>query len=159
MGLFGETAEEGRRRLREFTLAGLDDFGMGAPDLDRMHVNSEKDSAKYPKAPPVNPVWKSARLEEVIRVVCLNQGVDEEVLARRDLSRHLVEMRGITAWLVRECRSLTLTGLASRWERDISAFSRAAGRIEIRLQSESMLRSLVDELIENLAQEIRLRRR
>jgi putative transposase len=158
MGLFGETAEEGRRSLRDFTLAGLDDVRIGAPDLDRLHVNSgERD--KYPKVPSVNPVWKSARLEEVIRVVCRNQGVNETVLARRDLSRHLVEVRGITAWLVRECRSLTLSGLASRWERDISAFSRAAGRIETRFQSDSTLRRLVDELIENLAQEVRLRRR
>jgi chromosomal replication initiation ATPase DnaA len=71
-------------------------------------------------------------VKKIVRVVCHHYGIKEKELSDRSRQRHLAEARGVIAWLVVQNESGTLTELAQKFNRDLSALSLAVRKIDER---------------------------
>ncbi len=148
---FSRQRAAARRRYAKFIQEGMgegyrEEFHRGGEDSrvlgeERFIHRMLKTESKLGKPPSV---------KKVVGEVCRKYGITERDLASPSRQRRLAQARGVTAWLVVQNKSGTLTELAKRFNRDLSALSLAARKIESkRKESKSFNRAL-----ENLANSI-----
>lgn len=148
-GLFGEGIATARSNLRDFVGADPTETLEPAEGLNTPRLGIEGNLRIHASiAPPA--LWKSASLHEIVQCVTTSLGAEWAQLSERSLERSGVECRGVIAWLVREGRSHSLCALASLWGRHVSALSRAAARIDIRMRTEPEIREVVCGLMAQL---------
>ncbi len=98
---------------------------------------------KQLEAKPVKP----PTVKKIIDAVCTLCDVKEKELSKPGRQRKLSEARGLIAWFVVEKRSATLTSVAKKFERDLSALSVVRKIEERRVESRALLDNL--RLIDN----------
>ncbi len=152
-GLFGSHPFEAHKNLREFVLAGATDLAGDEEVMKRTQSRPESDEI-HPSPLLAQPIWQFASIREVVGTVAERLGLEESLLAGRDLSRPIVEARGLAAWIVRECRNQSLSELAGLWYRHPSVLSRGASRIDRRIEREPDLRKLLNSMVSSLADEV-----
>jgi len=89
-------------------------------------------------------------LSQIIDALCLEYGITASNLSEPGKKRVYAEARAVAAFFVQEEKHLSLTDLAKCIDRDISALSRAAGRIRERLRDSSELNERVSSLKKRL---------
>ena len=75
-------------------------------------------------------------LDMILRSVCGLYGISEQELAAPGKYRRLAEARGVSAWLILETGTVTLSALSRFTGRDVSTLSSAAKLIHIRSASD-----------------------
>ncbi len=141
---FSQQRAAARRRYVKFVQEGLKaedykDFNHGTKDSrvlgDNRFINRVlKTEPKRPKPPSVR---------KIVQRVCRQYEITERDLSSPSRQRRLAQARGVVAWLVVQHESGTLTELAQRFNRDLSAMSVAASKIESkRKESRSFYRAL-----------------
>ncbi len=89
-------------------------------------------------------------MDEVISEVCRCYGISEGTFSATGKIRPASEARAVAAFLVRETPQLSMTELAKRTGREISAISQAARRLEKVLKEKKPLELMIGQLLENL---------
>ena len=84
--------------------------------------------------------------------VCSVCKVNEKELSKPGRQRILAEARGIIAWFAMQKKSATLTSLAQRFQRDLSAMSLAAKKIEEKRVKNKALRDKIREIDNSITQ-------
>ena len=74
--------------------------------------------------------FRDVDLERIVAYVCKGIGVTEQQLARAGKERSASDARALVGWLAATTRAATLTEVARRFKRDLSAVSRAVARVE-----------------------------
>jgi len=90
---------------------------------------------------------KPPTLIEIIGAVCCEYQTDEAALHGERNTRQGAEMRAMAAWVVQNIEGLTLTSLAAKLDRDLSALSRAAGRLRQRMAEDEQLKMKAENVI------------
>ena len=93
-----------------------------------------------------SPLLRKPDLDTVIAAVRKMYGLEEEELASHGQTRLVAEARSMAAWAVQEFSSGTLTDLARRFERDLSAMSTAIRRLNERRKGHLELAEKADRL-------------
>lgn len=83
----------------------------------------------------------SATIDDIVSIVCHHYGISEAELAAPGKTRRPSEARAAAALLVRELPGLSLTALATRLMREVSALSRAA-RLRAKAVDDPMMTAL-----------------
>lgn len=99
-----------------------------------------------------SPLSRKPDLDMVIAAVRKMYGLAEEELASRGQTRLVAEARSMAAWAVQEFSSGTLTELAGRFGRDLSAVSASIRRLNERRKHDLELA----EKVERLARELKV---
>ncbi|NVN91621.1 MAG: hypothetical protein HXX11_13600 [Desulfuromonadales bacterium] len=89
-------------------------------------------------------------VDAVISEVCRQFGISEAELIATGKARPASEARAIAAFLTREMANLSLTELAKKMGRDVSAFSQAARRLDISAKENGQLAKMVHQLLTDL---------
>lgn len=89
-------------------------------------------------------------LDEVISEVCRRFGITEAKLAAAGKARPASEARAVAAFLTRELAHLSLTELAKKMGREVSAISQAARRLEKLAQEDGQVAEMARQLLANL---------
>jgi REP-associated tyrosine transposase len=89
-------------------------------------------------------------LDEVISEVCRRFGISELELAATGKARPASEARAVAAFLTREMAHLSLTELAKRMGREVSAVSQAARRLEKADKENGLVAGMAHQLLTNL---------
>jgi chromosomal replication initiation ATPase DnaA len=71
-------------------------------------------------------------VKKIMQGVCKHYSIKEKELSNRSRQRHLAEARGVIAFLVVQNESGTLTELAQKFNRDLSAVNLAVRKIDER---------------------------
>jgi len=95
---------------------------------------------------------KPPSLRKIIVAVCSVCKVNEKELSKPGRQRILAEARGIIAWFAMQKKSATLTSLAQRFQRDLSAMSLAAKKIEEKRVKNKALRDKIREIDNSITQ-------
>ena len=102
-------------------------------------------------APPLTasglPVAKPPTLTEVIDAVCREYATDHATILGDRNARQGAEMRAVAAWVVQNLDGLTLTSLAVSLNQDLSALSRAAGRLRQRMTDNEPLKMRAEKIV------------
>ena len=77
-----------------------------------------------------NTSSKPPTVNKIIKSVCSICEINEKELSKPGRQRKVSEARGLVAWFVINKKSATLTSVAKTFQRDLSALSAAARRIE-----------------------------
>jgi len=88
----------------------------------------------------------------LIASVCLIYGIDNKTLFEPGKRQPAAEARAVAALLVQENNHTALTDLGKIFSRDLSALSKAAGRIRERLQNDAELQGKIKTIKINLEQ-------
>ena len=144
---FGRQRAAARRRYAKFVQEGLtaedyEDFFRGAKDSrvlgDNRFINRVlKTEPKRPKPPSVR---------KIVQRVCRQYEITERDLSSPSRQRRLAQARGVVAWLVVQYESGTLTELAQRFNRDLSALSIAASKIESKRKESRSFNSVLKKI-------------
>jgi len=86
-------------------------------------------------------------LTEIINAVCREYQTGKAVPYDKGKMRQGAEIRAMAAWIVQDMDGLTLTSLAAELGRDLSALSKAAGRLHKRMTSDDSLRSKAEKIV------------
>ncbi len=133
LSLFGRREATARARYRDFIAAGAGEgrraeFHDGADDSrvlgDDRFTERALGAAGAPSPTP--------EPDKVVAAVCAAFGVAEHVLAGPSRRRHHALARGVAGLLATTTRACTLSDVARRFNRDVSALSRAARAAEER---------------------------
>lgn len=133
-----ERADEGHRE---------DFHGKGSADTrvigdDRfVETAQERADSLMPRKPD---------LDTIIAVVSKMYGLKEDDLASHGQTRLAAEARSMAAWAVQEFSSGTLTDLARRFGRDLSAISTSIRRLKERLKGHGGLAEKADRLTQEI---------
>jgi putative transposase len=146
LGRFSQQKTAAKCRYAKFIQEGL-----GEGYRIEFHSGGEEDTRVLGEDRFVNRVFQGDRarlkpssLKKIVQVVCNYYGIKECELSDRSRQRRLAEVRGVIAWLVVQNESGTLTELAQKFNRDLSALSLAARTIdEKRKERKEMKRMLV----------------
>jgi REP element-mobilizing transposase RayT len=90
----------------------------------------------------------SVTIDDIVSAVCRHYGVSEAEMAAPGKIRRLSEARATAALLVRELPGLSLTALATRLGREVSALSRAA-RLRAKAADDPSMASLFSAIAVN----------
>jgi chromosomal replication initiation ATPase DnaA len=93
---------------------------------------------------------KQITMEQIIDAVCSEYEIKPVTLAEPGKYRKNAEARALTALLVINTDSLTLTALATIFRRELSGLSQAARRIQARLDVDNELNSRLEKIKEAL---------
>jgi putative transposase len=143
---FSRQKAAAKRRYAKFIQEGL-----GEGYRIEFHSGGEEDARVLGEDRFVTRVFKreNTRLKppsvnKIVRVVCHHYGIKEQELSDRSRQRHLAEARGVIAWMVVQNESGTLTALAQKFNRDLSALSLAVRKIgELRKEKKEFDRKLM----------------
>lgn len=89
-------------------------------------------------------------LDAVISEVCRQFGITEAELAATGKARPASEARAVAAFLTREISHLSLTELAKKVGREVSAVSQAARRLEKASKEDGQLAEPANQILTNL---------
>lgn len=132
LSMFDSDAIRATKKYGDFVYEGLSEetrpeFGMGTHEGRLLGDDSFADEAlMQADERPVSRVT----LDEVISEVCRRFGITEAELAATGKARPASEARAVAAFLTRELVHLSLTELAKKMGREVSAVSQAARRLE-----------------------------
>ena len=146
LGQFSQQKAAAKRRYAKFIQEGL-----GEGYRIEFHSGGEEDARVLGEDRFVNRVFNRDRsrvkppsTKKIVQTVCRHYGISEPDLWDRSRQRRLAEARGVIAWLVVQNESGTLTELAQKFNRDVSALSLAVRKIdERRKESRGFDRELV----------------
>lgn len=145
---FGKRPSTCRQHYEEFIRAGRgeryrEDFHSGGTDK---RILGDDGFIEKMMGKGVMQTRKEIVLNDLIRHVCKDYGIDEEQLASSGRDRYTSEARQVIGWLALKTDNLTLTQVAQYFGRDVTTLSRGVKRIE-----ESILKSKVfAKKLENL---------
>ena len=88
--------------------------------------------------------------DQLIASLCLIYGIDNKTLLEPGNRQPAAEARAVAALLVQENNHTALTDLGKIFSRDVSALSRAAGRIRERLRNDAELQGKIKTIKINL---------
>jgi len=150
LGRFSEDKNRARQLLRVFT-----EDGNGGSRRIEFHAGSHQgqilgDDAFAERALSASGLAvaiKPPSLIEIIDAVCAEYQTGEAVLHGERNARQGAEMRAMAAWVVQNIEGLTLTSLAVELDRDLSALSRAAGRLRQRMAEDEELKIRAEKII------------
>ncbi|RLL49149.1 hypothetical protein D8Y20_13285 [Mariprofundus sp. EBB-1] len=153
LGRFSEEKMKAIELLKSFTQDGdgecrRDDFHSGSHQGQILGDDAFAERALNSSGLPV--AIKSPTLAEIIDVVCTEYDVDRAGLDGGENVRQGAEMRAMVAWIVQDLESLTLTALAAELGRDLSALSRAAGRLRQRMAKDALLKIKAENITRSL---------
>lgn len=126
-----ETRKEYGQGTHEGRILGDDDF---AEDVIRLAEGKTCDAVS---------------LDDVLSAVCRHHGISMAEIAAPGKARGPSEARAAAALLVREIPYLSLTALATRVGREVSALSRAARLHAVKTKNDTSFSTLVSELTGN----------
>jgi REP element-mobilizing transposase RayT len=135
---FGKRPSTCRQHYEEFIRAGRgeryrEDFHCGGTDK---RILGDDGFIEKIMGKGVMQTRKEIVLNDLIRYVCKDYGIDEEQLASSGRDRYTSEARQVIGWLALKTDNLTLTQVAQYFGRDVTTLSRGVKRIE-----ESILKS------------------
>lgn len=148
LGQFAAECSEARRQYVNFTMDGLDegyrdDFHRGESDSrvlgDDRFLEQVADETILPRA--IRP-----KLEDIVSLVCRENGVVQDQLANAGQQRLLSESRALIAWLARSTDAATLTEVGERCNRDVGTMSSALRRLEQRALQDAALKHRMENL-------------
>ena len=150
LGRFSEDSFRARQLLEFFT-----EEGSGEPRRSEFHAGSHQgqmilgDDAFAELALTASglPVAKPPTLTEVIDAVCREYETDHATILGDRNARQGAEMRAVAAWVVQNLDGLTLTSLAVSLNQDLSALSRAAGRLRQRMTDNEPLKMRAEKIV------------
>lgn len=128
MGIAEKHRQEFHAGMSDGRILGNDTFSEKARSL------SEKNSRR------------KITFSQIINAVCKEYGIKERRLSEPGKQRLFAEARAVAAFLVQEERDLSLTDLGKRFNRDLAALSRAAGRLRDRISNNPNLADRVSAL-------------
>jgi len=152
LSLFDSEVMNAAEKYGGFVFDGLSEgtrpeFGMGTHEGRLLGDDTFADKAlSQAEERPVNRVT----LDEVISEVCERFGISEEELTAAGKSRPASEARAIAAFLTRELAHLSLTELAKKMGREVSAVSQAARRLEKMAHVNVQVAEMTHQLLANL---------
>ena len=134
LGHFSQQKAAAKRRYAKFIQEGL-----GEGYRIEFHSGGEEDARVLGEDRFVNRVFNRDRsrvkppsTNKIVQIVCRHYEISEPDLWDRSRQRRLAEARGVIAWLVVQNESGTLTELAQKFNRDVSALSLAVRKIDER---------------------------
>jgi REP element-mobilizing transposase RayT len=138
---FATNEKKARKFFHEFCLKGIDEshkneFSRGTFEGrilgdDRFRENvlaSAKETSHV-----------TLSLDQIVDIVCRKYQIDSQTFVAQGKQQPGAEARAVAAYLVQDAEKLSLTDLGKYLRRDISALSRAAGRLRIRLRTDKKL--------------------
>jgi len=75
-------------------------------------------------------IRKKIALDDLVRCVCKDYGIDEERPVSTSRHRYTSEARQVIGWLALKANNLTLTQVAQYFGRDVATLSRGVKRVE-----------------------------
>ena len=150
--MFDSASANASNKYGEFVLVGLSQgarqkFGMGTREGRLLGDDAFADEAlRQVEEKPTNKV----SMDEVIAEVCRNYRISEATFSAAGKVRPASEARAVAALLVREMPQLSMTELAKRTGREVSAISQAARRLEIAAKERKFLEQTIGLMLTNL---------
>ena len=118
--------QEGHRK--EFHRGTIDNRILGDDDFsEKALVRAEEKSLVH------------ITVEELVGVICQYYRITEPTFVALTKQQPAAEARAVAAYLVQDAKGLSLTDLARYVQRELSALSRAAGRLRARLRTDRNL--------------------
>lgn len=152
LSLFDSDVTKAAQKYGDFVYDGQSEgtrpeFGIGTHEGRLLGDDTFADEAlSQAEERPVNRVT----LDEVISKVCERFGISEEELAATGKARPASEARAVAAFLTRELAHLSLTELAKKMGREVSAVSQAARRFEKMAHVNVQVTEMINQLLANL---------
>jgi len=152
---FGDTTSRAEERYAEFVLDGIGElyrpeFHRGSDDT---RVLGEDDFLHQVRSAKKQPVARDVSVDEVIAAVATEYDVDAAILCSPARTRDYTEARGVAAWVVREIGRHTLTELAERMSRSLSAVSLLEAKVRERIAVDKAFESKVSRIASDLMAE------
>jgi len=150
LGRFSEDESRSRQLLQMFTEEGVGEsrrpeFHSGSHQGRILGDDAFAERTLNDSGQIVNV--KPPSLSDIIDAVCREYQVDKTVLHGEGNMRQGAEMRAMAAWVVQDTDSVTLTSLAGEMKQDLSALSRAAGRLRKRMAGDDQLKTKAEHII------------
>jgi len=150
LGRYSENETRARQLLQIFTEEGIGEsrrpeFHSGSHQGQILGDDAFAERALNDSGQTVNV--KPPSLSDIIDAVCREYQVDIRVLHGEGNTRQGAEMRAMAAWVVQDTDGVTLTSLAGELNRDLSALSRAAGRLRKRMAGDDQLKTKAEHII------------
>jgi REP element-mobilizing transposase RayT len=151
---FGQRASVARRAYQRFVAEGQaegyrEEFHRGTDDS---RLLGEDSFVQRILGKRESRALRPPAVRTLVHAVCRAYEVKEDQLASASRQRWLAEARGLIAWLALNHGSATLTELAGRFNRDVSALSLAVRRIEAQCNESSSFRARVEKLNNSITQ-------
>jgi len=148
LGQFSSRKNLAFQRFREFVHEGIGeprraDFHKGTSQVGIL--GDEKFSEKVSKYDR-DRIVPGLKLEELVRRVCLECGVERREVVGSGKQRRPAQARGLLCWLVREIGKPSLTELSRELHRDVSSLSMAINRLLKNVRTDSALRMRMERL-------------
>jgi len=146
---FGDTTARAQERYAEFVMDGIGEryrpeFHRGSDDT---RVLGEDDFLQKVRSMTKQPVSHDVSVDEVIAAVASAYDVDAAVLCSPARNRSYTEARGVTAWVVTEIGRHTLTELAERMSRSLSAVSLLESKMRERIADDKEFEARVARIM------------
>ena len=144
---FGKTPKGARTAFRKFVDAGRDEGERR--DLDRGTDGGRLlGDAKFRKKAlkPAKEIVKPMNLNQLVRLVCKEEGIKEAALKDESRARRESGIRQTIAYLAMEFSIANLTALAQRFNRDLTTMSRNQRYFRDRLETDAELAKRVKRL-------------
>jgi REP element-mobilizing transposase RayT len=84
-------------------------------------------------------IVKPKSIVEVLTVVCEVYGVEPKLMYEPGNGRPYSELRAMAALIIQDSEAITITSLAKELGRDLSALSKSAGRLRMRMRKDESL--------------------
>lgn len=78
-------------------------------------------------------------IEEILTVVCEAYGVELKLMYEPGNGRPCSELRAMAALIIQESEAITITSLSKELGRDLSALSKSAARLRMRMRKDESL--------------------
>jgi len=152
LSLFDSNFTKASKKYGNFVYDGLTEgtrpeFGMGTHEGRLLGDDSFADEALLQAE---EKLTSRVTVDAVISEVCRRFGISEAELTATGKARPASEARAIAAFLTRELAHLSLTELAKKMGRDVSAISQAARRLDNSAKENGQLAEMVHQLLINL---------
>lgn len=151
---FGQRAGVARRAYQRFVAEGQTEGYRGEfhRGTDDSRLLGEDSFVKRILGKRESQALHPPAVKTIVHAVCQAYEVKEDHLASASRQRRLAEARGVIACLAIRHGSATLTELAGRFNRDVSALSLAVRRIEGQCNESPSFRARVEKLNNSITQ-------
>jgi REP element-mobilizing transposase RayT len=149
---FSPRRSTARRRFREFIREGYgegrrEEFHRGTKEGRILGGDGFIEEVLSRKGEKIVP---QVTLDQILEEVCRSYGIELESLTSAGRQHRLSEVRGMSSWIVRETKHLSLSELSKRLNRDISILSVSAQRLVEKSKSDNHLARKMEEISSRL---------
>ncbi len=138
---FGKHKKRARQRFHEFCLTGIhekhrQEFHKGTFQGRILGNDQFSENVLAGAEEKFHP---ALRVEQLINIVCKQYKIDKRTIVAPGKQQPAAEARAVVSYLVQDAEKPSMTELGKYLRRDISALSRAAGRLRTRLSEDQEL--------------------